>query len=48
MHTILVIRLYVPFDALHVSDYISPTSGATFILHSTIGTIMQASLAASN
>ena len=25
----LVIRLYFPLDALHVSDYISPSSGAT-------------------
>ena len=25
-----VIRLYIPLDALHVSDYISPSSGATF------------------
>ena len=31
MHEILVIRLYFPLDALHVSDYISPSSGATFI-----------------
>ena len=31
MHKILVIRLYFPLDALHVSDYISPSSGATFI-----------------
>ena len=31
MHTILVIRFYFPLDALHVSDYISPTSGETFI-----------------
>ena len=30
MHKILVIRLYFPLDALHVSDYISPSSGATF------------------
>ena len=29
MHTTLVIRLYFPLDALHVSDYISPSSGAT-------------------
>ena len=28
MHKILAIRLYFPLDALHVSDYISP-SGAT-------------------
>ena len=28
---ILVIRLYFPLDALHVSDYISPSSAATFI-----------------
>ena len=28
---ILVIRLYFLLDALHVSDYISPYSGATFI-----------------
>ena len=27
---ILVIRLYFPLDALHVSDYISPSSEATF------------------
>ena len=26
-----VIGLYFPLDALHVSDYISPSSGATFI-----------------
>ena len=31
MHKILVIRLYFPLDALHVSDYISPSSGATSI-----------------
>ena len=31
MYKILVIRLYFPLDALHVSDYISPFSGATFI-----------------
>ena len=31
MHEILVIRLYFLLDALHVSDYISPSSGATFI-----------------
>ena len=30
MHKILVIRLYFPLDALHVSEYISPSSGATF------------------
>ena len=30
MHRILVIRLYFPLDALHVSDCISPSSGATF------------------
>ena len=30
MHKNLVIRLYFPLDALHVSDYISPSSGATF------------------
>ena len=28
MHRILVIRLYFPLDALYVSDYISPSSGA--------------------
>ena len=31
MHKILVIRLYFPLDALHVSDCISPSSGTTFI-----------------
>ena len=31
MHKILAIRLYFTLDALHVSDYISPSSGATFI-----------------
>ena len=31
MHKILVIRLYFPLDALHVSDCTSPSSGATFI-----------------
>ena len=30
MHKILMIRLYYPLDALHVSDYISPSSGATY------------------
>ena len=29
MHKILVIRLNFLLDALHVSDYISPSSGAT-------------------
>ena len=31
MQKILVTRLYFPLDALHVSDCISPSSGATFI-----------------
>ena len=31
MHKILVITLYFLLDVLHVSDYISPSSGATFI-----------------
>ena len=31
MHKILVLRLYFPLDALHVSDCISPSSGANFI-----------------
>ena len=31
MHKILVIRLYFLLYALHVSDCISPSSGATFI-----------------
>ena len=31
MHKILVSRLYFPLDALHVSYYISPSSGATFL-----------------
>ena len=31
MHKILVITLYFPLDALHVSDCISPSSGATFV-----------------
>ena len=31
MHKILVIRLYFLLDALHVSDCISTSSGATFI-----------------
>ena len=31
MHKILVIRLYFPLDALHVSDSFSPSSGATSI-----------------
>ena len=30
MYKLLVIRLYFILDALHVSDYISPSSGATF------------------
>ena len=36
MHKILVIRLYFPLDALHVSDYISPSSRATFHVHNAI------------
>jgi hypothetical protein len=28
MRKIPVIRLYFPLDALHVSDYVSPSSGA--------------------
>ena len=31
MHKILVIRLSFLLDALHVSDYISPSSGATLL-----------------
>ena len=31
MHKILMIGLYFPLDALHVSDYISPSSGANLI-----------------
>ena len=31
MHKILVIRLYFPLDALHVSDCISPSSGAAVL-----------------
>ena len=31
MHNILVIGLYFPLTALHVSDYISASSGTTFI-----------------
>jgi hypothetical protein len=31
MHKIFVIRLYFALDALHVSDYISPSSVANFI-----------------
>ena len=30
MHKILVIRLYFPLDALHVSDSVSTSSGAIF------------------
>ena len=30
MHKILVIRPYFPLAALHVSDYVSPSSGAIF------------------
>ena len=30
MHRIPVIRFHFPLDALHVSDYVSPSSGATF------------------
>ena len=32
MHKILVIRLYFLLDALHVSDCISTSTGATFIM----------------
>ena len=31
MLKIHVIKLCFPLDALHVSDYVSPSSGATFI-----------------
>ena len=31
VHKILVIRLHFPFDTLHISDSVSPSSGATFI-----------------
>ena len=31
MHKILVIRLYFLLSVLHVSDYISPSSGTNFI-----------------
>ena len=31
MHRILVIRLHFPLDALHVSDCVSQSSGATFV-----------------
>ena len=31
MHKILAIRLYFILDALHVSDCISPSSGAIFM-----------------
>ena len=31
MHKILVIKLLFPLRALHISNYISPSSGATFI-----------------
>ena len=31
MHRMFVIRLNFPLDALHISDYTSPSSGATFI-----------------
>ena len=38
MHKILAIRLYFLLDALHVSDNISPSSGATFYkLHIAFG-----------
>ena len=37
MHKIPVIRLYFPLDALHVSDCISPSSGATFKLYNASG-----------
>ena len=30
MHRVLVIRIYFPLDALHVSDYVIPSSVATF------------------
>ena len=32
MHKVLVIRFYFPLDALHVSDYTSPSSGTSFSL----------------
>ena len=37
MHKFIVIRLCFPLDALHVSDYISPSSGATFKLYIAFG-----------
>ena len=44
MHKILVIRLYFSLDTLHVSDRISPPSGATFISynHTTARRMVQA------
>ena len=35
MHVIIVIRLYFLLDALHVSDCISPSSGALCYSHTT-------------
>ena len=32
MHKILLIKLYFPLDAIHVSDCISPSSGETFYM----------------
>ena len=38
MHKILVITLYFPLDTLHVSDCVSPSTGATFCkLHIAFG-----------
>ena len=37
MHEILVIRLYFPLDALHVSDYINPSSGQLYKLYVVFG-----------
>ena len=31
MHKMLVIKIYFPLDVLHISNYISPSSGANFI-----------------
>ena len=48
MHKILVITLYFLLDALHVSGYISPSSGATFISYTSYGLIQSETCTASN
>ena len=48
MHRILVIRLYFLLDALHVSDSVRPSSGATYKVAPDDGLIQSEICRASN